>query len=45
MQVESLLSDPSKARRVLGWKPEYDFKGIVKDMIKGDDEELHGIRA
>jgi GDPmannose 4,6-dehydratase len=35
-EVEMLLGDPSKARRVLGWKPEYDFRRLVQEMVKSD---------
>lgn len=35
-EVDLLLGDPSKAKHKLGWVPEYDLKGLVKDMMKGD---------
>jgi GDPmannose 4,6-dehydratase len=35
-EVELLIGDPSKAKKVLGWKPEYDLKGLVSDMVKSD---------
>lgn len=31
-EVDFLRGDASKARRVLGWKPTYDLKALVKDM-------------
>ena len=31
-EVEQLLGDASKARDVLGWKPEIDFESLVEDM-------------
>lgn len=31
-EVETLLGDPSKAKKVLGWEPEYDFKALVDEM-------------
>ena len=34
--VEELLGDPAKARKELGWVPEYDLKGIVEDMVESD---------
>jgi GDPmannose 4,6-dehydratase len=34
-EVEVLLGDSTKARNVLGWKPNYDFSGLVKDMLNG----------
>lgn len=35
-EVELLIGDPSKARTVLGWEPQYDLNGLVKDMMQGD---------
>ena len=37
-EVDLLLGDASKARRVLGWEPEVDFKGLVKIMVEHDLE-------
>src|SRR3954447_7141381 len=37
-EVDVLLGDATKARKVLGWKPEVDFKGLVKMMIEHDLE-------
>jgi len=31
-EVETLLGDPSKAKGVLGWEPEYTFDALVEDM-------------
>tara|TARA_B100001094_G_C18119891_1_gene766254 strand:- start:1236 stop:1553 length:318 start_codon:yes stop_codon:yes gene_type:complete len=31
-EVESLLGDATKAKEVLGWKPEITFKELVEDM-------------
>lgn len=31
-EVESLLGDPTKAKTVLGWKPEYNFDSLVEEM-------------
>ncbi len=31
-EVDSLLGDATKAREVLGWKPEISFEELVKDM-------------
>jgi GDPmannose 4,6-dehydratase len=33
-EVETLLGNPTKAKSVLGWEPEYDFKGLVKEMCE-----------
>ncbi len=35
-EVELLIGDPTKANTKLGWKPEYDLAGLVKDMMKSD---------
>ena len=35
-EVDHLIGDPSKARKVLGWKPEVDFKGLVHMMVDAD---------
>ena len=37
-EVDVLLGDATKAREVLGWKPEVDFKGLVKMMVESDLE-------
>jgi GDPmannose 4,6-dehydratase len=31
-EVETLLGDSTKARTVLGWKPEYSFNDLVEEM-------------
>ncbi len=35
-EVELLIGDPSKSNKVLGWMPEYDLQGLVKDMMESD---------
>ncbi len=35
-EVDLLIGDPTKAHEKLGWKPKYDLKGLVKDMILSD---------
>ena len=35
-EVDLLLGDPTKSKEKLGWKPQYDLKGLVKDMITSD---------
>jgi GDPmannose 4,6-dehydratase len=35
-EVEELLGDSTKARTELGWKPEYTFDGLVKEMVESD---------
>ena len=35
-EVDLLLGDPSKAKKKLGWVPEYDLKALVDDMMNSD---------
>lgn len=35
-EVDILLGDASKARRNLGWVPQYDLTGLINDMITSD---------
>ncbi|RDV03130.1 GDP-mannose 4,6-dehydratase [Undibacter mobilis] len=35
-EVEYLLGDPAKARRVLGWKHRIGFPELVRDMVRSD---------
>lgn len=35
-EVETLLGDPSKAARELGWKPKTSFEDLVKEMVESD---------
>jgi GDPmannose 4,6-dehydratase len=37
-EVDLLLGDPTKAMSKLGWKPKYDLKSLVKEMIQSDVE-------
>ena len=37
-EVESLLGNCKKARKELGWKPKYNFKQLVEDMVRADLE-------
>lgn len=38
-EVHFLKGDASKAATILGWKPSYDFKSLVADMIYGEDKK------
>lgn len=42
-EVELLLGDPSKAKKVLKWKPKYSFETLIEEMVKFDleNEESH----
>ncbi|MGC6431120.1 MAG: GDP-mannose 4,6-dehydratase [Jejuia sp.] len=35
-EVDLLIGDPTKAKEKLGWVPEYDLEGLVKDMMASD---------
>ncbi|GET24182.1 GDP-mannose 4,6-dehydratase [Prolixibacter sp. NT017] len=35
-EVDLLIGDPTKSNTVLGWKPEYDLDGLIKDMMQSD---------
>ncbi|HZJ24844.1 MAG TPA: GDP-mannose 4,6-dehydratase [Anaerolineales bacterium] len=39
-EVDLLISDPSKARSVLGWEPAVGFKELVTMMVDSDMERL-----
>jgi GDPmannose 4,6-dehydratase len=39
-EVDLLISDPSKARSVLGWEPAVSFKELVVMMVDSDMERL-----
>lgn len=35
-EVDLLIGDPTKSQTILGWKPQYDLKGLVEDMMASD---------
>lgn len=35
-EVEALIGDSTKARTVLGWKPQYDLPALVAEMVRSD---------
>ena len=39
-EVDMLVSDPSKARSILGWEPTVDFKQLVTIMVDAELERL-----
>ena len=39
-EVESLIGDASKAKKILGWEPKISFEALVKEMV---DEDLKSI--
>ena len=39
-EVNTLLGNYSKARRILKWKPKITFKNLVKDMVETDIQSI-----
>lgn len=37
-EVDLLIGDASKARSILGWRPEYTFEEMIKEMVRTDLE-------
>lgn len=37
-EVETLLGDATKARKILGWSPKINFESLVKEMVEYDLE-------
>jgi GDPmannose 4,6-dehydratase len=35
-EVDLLIGDPTKSNTKLGWIPEYDLDGLIKDMMRSD---------
>jgi GDPmannose 4,6-dehydratase len=35
-EVDLLIGDPSKSKSKLGWEPQYDLDGLIKDMMQSD---------
>lgn len=35
-EVEELLGDASKAKKILGWEPKITFKELVKEIVEYD---------
>ena len=48
-EVDTLLGNSSKARKILNWKPKVNFKQLVRMMVDSDMElvtrQLHGIKG
>lgn len=38
-EVDTLLGDPSKAKRVLGWSPKCGFEQLVNEMVDSDMDQ------
>jgi len=41
-EVTPPVGDPSRARRVLGWRPRYGFEALVAEMVDADLVDLAG---
>ena len=39
-EVDHLVGDPSKARRILGWEPQVSFEELVERMVSADLDRL-----
>jgi GDPmannose 4,6-dehydratase len=35
-EVETLLADPTKSKKELGWRPKMNFEDLVKEMVESD---------
>jgi len=44
-EVDLLIGNPAKARRVLGWEPTVSFEGLVERMVRADIERLSPLVA
>jgi GDPmannose 4,6-dehydratase len=42
-EVDVLVGDASKARRVLGWEPRYSFQEMISEMVQSDLEHLNRV--
>ena len=41
LEVDTLKGDCSKAKRLLKWRPKYDLKSLIKDMISYELKDLN----
>jgi GDPmannose 4,6-dehydratase len=44
-EVDLLIGDPSKAKRVLGWEPEVSFEELVTMMVEADIDRLRPLAS
>jgi GDPmannose 4,6-dehydratase len=44
-EVDLLIGNPAKARRVLGWQPSVSFEALVERMVRADIERLSPLVA
>jgi GDPmannose 4,6-dehydratase len=43
-EVEYLLANPAKAKRLLDWEPTMSFEGMVQEMVDADLERIQAKR-
>ena len=41
LEVDTLLGNSSKARKILNWKPEYNLQKLVKEMVNEELKDLY----
>ena len=41
LEVDTLLGNSHKAKKILKWKPEYSFKDLVKNMVESDLQKFN----
>lgn len=41
-EVDQLVGDAAKARKVLGWQPHHTFEELIKEMVRSDLEAIGG---
>jgi GDPmannose 4,6-dehydratase len=44
-EVDHLIGNPAKARKMLGWEPSVTFEGLVRMMVDADVARLKSERA
>lgn len=44
-EVDLLIGDPAKAKKILGWEPKTSFKQLVHMMVDADLELIKGIKS
>ncbi|MBU3999916.1 GDP-mannose 4,6-dehydratase, partial [Patescibacteria group bacterium] len=42
-EVDYLIGDYSKAKKILGWKPTINFEELVKMMVEADIKRLKSL--
>ncbi|MGH9942612.1 MAG: GDP-mannose 4,6-dehydratase, partial [Pyrinomonadaceae bacterium] len=44
-EVDLLVGDAAKAREVLGWRPQYTFQELIREMVRADLDSVAGGEA